>query len=168
MLIIIFYFCLININISCKSCLVTMKSHSFVCWEYLYCFYFWRTALLRIVFPIDRVFSPFNTYLLSLSLLDWQVSCVCVCVCLCVWSYFLIILFYCYSITVVSIFPLLLSLTLPTPLLPQSILTPLSMSMGSLYMFLDLTFLFFSPIIPLPLPSGHCQFVLYFHASGSI
>ena len=64
-------------------------------------------------------------------------------------------------------FPLLLSTVLSTPHLTHSILppTPLSLSMGPLYMFLKLTLPLLSPVIPLSLPSGHCQFVLYFHVS---
>ena len=44
----------------------------------------------------------------------------------------------------------------------------LALSMGPLYIFLDLTFSPFSLIIPSLLPSGYCQFVLYFNVSGSI
>ena len=64
--------------------------------------------------------------------------------------------------------PQLLSPALPSPI-PTSILpTPLSLSLGPLYMFLDLTLPFFSPLSCSSLPSGYCHFVLYFHVSGSI
>ena len=43
------------------------------------------------------------------------------------------------------------------PHLPHSILPcPLSLSMGPLYMFLDLTLSLLSPLIPASLPSSHC------------
>ena len=43
-----------------------------------------------------------------------------------------------------------------------------SLSMGPLCLCLDLTFPFFPLLSPCPHPTGHCQFVLYFHVSGSI
>ena len=48
------------------------------------------------------------------------------------------------------------------PNLPPLNLHPLALSMCPSYMFLD-----GPPIIPSPLPSGYCQFVLYFSVSGS-
>ena len=48
------------------------------------------------------------------------------------------------------------------PLIPKTNPTPLSLSIGLLYMFP-----FFPPLSPSPLPSGHCKFVLYFYVSGS-
>ena len=56
--------------------------------------------------------------------------------------------------------PLLYPATPPTLNPPP----PLYLSMGSLYMFFDGPFL----LSHSPLPSGYCQFVLYFHVSGSI
>ena len=53
------------------------------------------------------------------------------------------------------------------PRLPPVSLLPLALSMCPLFMFLDNP----SPILPhcpLPLPSGYCQFVLYFNVSGYI
>ena len=61
-------------------------------------------------------------------------------------------IFYCCSNTVIPVFPLLLSLVLPTQSLPLSILPPLSLSMDPLYMFLDLTLPFLSLLIPLSPP----------------
>ena len=55
---------------------------------------------------------------------------------------------------------------LPCPIqspLPKTTPSPLSLSMVPLYMFC-----FFPPLPPSCLPSGPCQFVLYFHVSGSI
>ena len=45
--------------------------------------------------------------------------------------------------------------------------TPLSLSMGPLYMVLDLTLPLFPPLPPSPIPSGHCRIVLY-HLGPSI
>ena len=44
----------------------------------------------------------------------------------------------------------------------------LSVPMSSLFVSLCLPLLLLSPLSHIPLPSGHCQFVLYFHVSGSI
>ena len=80
-------------------------------------------------------------------------------------------IFSCGSVTVVPIFPPLLSPVLPTPTshIQFSLPHPLSLSMGALYMFFDLTRPLLSLITsPLSLPSGYCQFILYFHVSGSI
>ena len=67
-------------------------------------------------------------------------------------------------------FPPLLSPALPTPTfhIQHCPPPPLSLSMGSLYMFLDLTFPLLSLFSPSPVLSGHCQFVLNFYVSGSI
>ena len=80
------------------------------------------------------------------------------------------IIFYCYSITNVPIFPPLLSPAPPScpPLLPQSIPTLLSMSMGHSYMVFVQALSLLSTIIPSTVPSGHCQSVPCFHACGSI
>ena len=79
------------------------------------------------------------------------------------WFFFYFISFYCCSSTVVSIFPL----TCPPPLLSPSNLPPLALSMCPLYMFLDGPSPIF-PHYPSSLPSGYCQFVLYFNVSGYI
>ena len=62
-------------------------------------------------------------------------------------------------------FPPLLSPALPSSTFhiqfsPQPLL---SLSMGPVYIFLDLLFPLLSPLL-----SGHCHFVLYFHDPGSI
>ena len=80
---------------------------------------------------------------------------------------YLSIFYYC-LITFVFIFSPLLSPALPTPHLPHSIPPPLSLSLGPLFMFLDLTLPFFFPLSSSPLPRGHSQFVLYFHISSSV
>ena len=67
----------------------------------------------------------------------------------------------CCSITIVSIFPSPLS---PTP---PSVLSPFGFVHGSLILVRWWPFPFFAPLSPSPLPSGHCQFVLYFNVSGS-
>ena len=57
-------------------------------------------------------------------------------------------------------------ISLPCPVqpsLPKTIPSPLSLSMGPLYMFPS-----FPPLSCSPLPSGPCLFVLYFHVSGYI
>ena len=72
----------------------------------------------------------------------------------------------CCSGTVVSIFLPPLSSTLSTPTFDPQSFPPLALSIGPLYMFLDLTLPLLSPNIPLP--TGLCQFVLYFHVSVSI
>ena len=65
-------------------------------------------------------------------------------------------------------------LTLPCPAHPFSptfkpLPAPLSLSMGPLYMFLNLTLPHLSPVIPLPLPFPLWSLsVLYFHVSGYI
>ena len=53
------------------------------------------------------------------------------------------------------------------PCLPPLNLPPLALSMCPLYMFLDGPLPTF-PHYPSPLPSGYCQFVLYFNVSGYI
>ena len=59
-------------------------------------------------------------------------------------------------------FPPLLSPML-FPSLPQSIPPPpLSVPMSPLFMFLCLPLPLLSPVISLPVSSGHCQFLLYF------
>ena len=65
---------------------------------------------------------------------------------------FAILFFYCCSITIVPIFPPLLSPAQPSPTFHIQSSLPLSLSMGPLYMFLDLTFSLLSSIIPLPFP----------------
>ena len=75
---------------------------------------------------------------------------------------------YCCSIILVPIFPPLLSPALPTPHPPTfnpslQVVCPRVLYACSLTILLLL-----SPIIPFPQPSGYCQFVLYFHVSGSI
>ena len=83
---------------------------------------------------------------------------------LCVYEGF----FYCCSITVVP--------TSSPPLFPPCSTTPTShiqsfphcLCPWVLYTCFLATLPLLSPVIPLPLSSGHCQFVLYFHVSGSI
>ena len=60
------------------------------------------------------------------------------------------LIFYCCSITVVPIFSPFLSPALPTPIfhIQSSLLPLMSLSMGPLYMLLDLTLLLLSPVIP--------------------
>ena len=65
------------------------------------------------------------------------------------------------------LFPLFSPALRPPMLLPLSIPTPLSVPVSPLYMFYTFPFPFFPHYIP-PHSSGHCQFVLYFHVSGSI
>ena len=73
------------------------------------------------------------------------------------------------SVTLVPIFLPLVSPVLPTTNFHIQPSQPhLSLSMGLLYMFLDLTLPLLSPVIRLPCPSGHYQFVLNFHVSGYI
>ena len=84
------------------------------------------------------------------------------------WIIFLIVFQLQFFQIFVAIFPWLISHALSTILLPQSIPTLLCLSMDPLYMFLDLTLPFFPPLSSSLHPSGHCQFVLYFHVSGSI
>ena len=60
--------------------------------------------------------------------------------------------FYCCSITVVPVFPLVALPCHITALLPESIPTLLSIPMGPLYMFFDLTLLLLCSIIPFPPP----------------
>ena len=57
---------------------------------------------------------------------------------------------------------------LATPHLPHSIYPMLSLSTGPLYNFLDLLCPLLSSVNPAPVLSGYCQFVLYFHVSGSV
>ena len=54
------------------------------------------------------------------------------------------------------------------PQLPPSVLPPLTLSMGPLYCSLMNLPLLSPHYSPPRLPSGHCQFVLYFTVSGSI
>ena len=75
--------------------------------------------------------------------------------------------FYCCSITVVPIFSPLLSPALPTPLPfifnpspPPIVFVPRS--------FRHVPWQTFPFFLPFPFPSGHDQFVLYFHVSGYI
>ena len=75
---------------------------------------------------------------------------------------------YCRSITVVPIFPLLLSSDLPTSTSHiQSSSYPIVFVHGPFIHVPWQPILLLSPVTPFPLPSGHCQFVLYFHVSGS-
>ena len=60
--------------------------------------------------------------------------------------------FYCCPVRVVPVFPPLLSSAQPTPLLPHSIPTLLSMSVGHSYMFLNSSLSLLSTLIPLPRP----------------
>ena len=65
-------------------------------------------------------------------------------------------------------FPLPLSPALNTPSPTFNPPSPsLCLSMGPLYMLFEDTSPFFL-LSPSPLPSGCCQFVLYFHVSGSV
>ena len=88
-----------------------------------------------------------------------------------IFIYFFAFIFYCYSIKVVSIFPPLLSPALPTPNLPVSILPaslPIVFVHGS---FIQVPWIDPSPSFPCyppALPSGYCEFVLYFSVSGSL
>ena len=54
------------------------------------------------------------------------------------------------------------------PTLPQSVPTLLSVPVSPLLMFLDLPLPLLSLFSLSPLPSSHCQFVLYFHVSCSV
>ena len=67
-------------------------------------------------------------------------------------QYYFFNFFYCCSITVIPIYSPLLSPAQLTPHLPHSLLPPLSLSLGLLHMFLDLTLPLLSPVIPLPTP----------------
>ena len=75
--------------------------------------------------------------------------------------------FYCCSSTGVSIFPQPLPPAWPIPTSHSRSYSPLALSMCPLYMFLDDSSSF-SHFIPSLVPSGYCQFVLYFNASGCI
>ena len=76
----------------------------------------------------------------------------------------LFLFFYCCSSTIVSIFTP--PLPRPTqPCFPPSNLHPLALSMCPLCMLLDRPSPIF-PHCPSPIPSGYCQFVLYFNVSG--
>ena len=81
-----------------------------------------------------------------------------------VFCLFSLYFFNCFSSTVVSIFPPLLSPTLPTPTHTLDP-TPCCLCPWVLYTCSLMTLPFVYPII---LPSGSCQFVLYFNVSGSI
>ena len=76
--------------------------------------------------------------------------------------------FYCCSSTVVSIFPPPLSPALLTPTSHPQSFPPFGFVHGSFIHVPWRSFPFFSPLFPSPLPSAYCQFVLYFHVSGSI
>ena len=79
--------------------------------------------------------------------------------------FFFKIFFYCCSITVVSIFPLPLSLTPPTPTShPHSF----GFVHGSFIHVPGWLFHFFPSLLLSSLPSGYCQLVLYFNVSGYI
>ena len=83
--------------------------------------------------------------------------------------YFIFLLLFLFVIVVqVQLFPFPPPTALPCPTnphLPLSILPPFGLSVSPLYMVLDDP----SPAFPCPpLPSGSCQFVLYFNVSGSI
>ena len=80
---------------------------------------------------------------------------------------FLFFIFYCCLVTVVPIFLPLLTPTLHPPPTFNPSPPSIALSMGPLYMFLDDPSPSF-PVIPSPTHSGYCQFVLYFHVSGSI
>ena len=83
-------------------------------------------------------------------------------------DFFPFFLFYCCSVTVVPITPLLLSSALPTPTSHiQSYPHPVVAVRGSFKRVLWRACPFI-PRYPCPLPSGHCEFVLYFHVSGSV
>ena len=73
-----------------------------------------------------------------------------------------------YSIAVVAVFPLCPPPPIPSPL-PQSILTPLSISTHQSYMFFDYS-LPLLPISPPPAPPFlcRCQSVPCFHVSASV
>ena len=64
--------------------------------------------------------------------------------------------------------PPLFSSALSTPLPTFSPPTPIVFVHGFFIHVSWLTFPFFPPLFPSPLPSAYCQFVLYFHVSGSI
>ena len=85
--------------------------------------------------------------------------------CLCLRHRFLS--FYIAQFTVVKMFLHCSLLSQPPPNCSHSQSHPLSMPMGPLHSFLDLALPLFSLIIPFSLPSGYCQFVLYFHVSSS-
>ena len=77
--------------------------------------------------------------------------------------------FYC-LITVVPIFPPLPSLALLIPHLPHSVF-PLPHCLYPWWLYtcsLTWPFPFFTPLSSSLLPSGHCQFILYFNDSSSI
>ena len=75
---------------------------------------------------------------------------------------------YCCSITVIPIFLHYSSLPYPPPLL-HLIFPPLPIVLvHESFTHVSWLFLLIPPLPPSPLSSGHCQFVLYFHISGSI
>ena len=78
-----------------------------------------------------------------------------------------VVFFYCCSSTIVSIFPPLLYPTPPTPP-PTLNPTPLCLCPWVLYTCSLMTLPLLSPISPSPVPSGYCQFVLYFSVSDYI
>ena len=73
--------------------------------------------------------------------------------------------FYCCSLQLSHLFP---HCPYPAPTTPSVSPPPLSVPMSPLFMFLCLPFPFFAPLSRSPIPSGHCQFVLYFQVSVSI
>ena len=83
---------------------------------------------------------------------------------LCIFFFLLLLSFY-YSCPNFCPFALLCS---AIPPLPQSVPTPLSMSMGHSYLSFDYFLPLLSTIPPSPFPSGHCQSVPYFYVCGSI
>ena len=69
----------------------------------------------------------------------------------------------------ISYFPKNSPLPLPHPPHSHSQSSPtLSVPMSPLFVLFCLVLPLLSPIIPLPLPSGHSQYVFYFQVSGSI
>ena len=75
--------------------------------------------------------------------------------------------FNCYSVTVVPVFPPLPSSAHPIPS-SHSQFPHCCPCLWVIYTCSLSSLLFFPPLFPLPLPSGYCQFVLYFNVSACI